>query len=203
MGTIKHWALDAKELPELYVPYSQPLFAGMTVRPTFVAVRTDGDPLAMRATIRQAVGAVDPDQPVSDVRSMEQRVSESLGPRRFNMLLLVLFAAVALALSAIGIYGVVAYAVTQRTHEIGVRLALGARGRDVVAMIVGQGVTLAIAGAAVGVAAAAALTRLMSSLLYDVTATDPLTFGAVSLLVVLVAVGASWRPRAGQCASTR
>ncbi len=194
VGTIKHRALDVRELPELYVPYSQPLFAGSTVRPMFVVVRTDGDPLAMTAAIRQAVAAVDPDQPVSDVRSMEQRVSTSLGPRRFNMLLLALFAVVALALSAIGIYGVVAYAVTERTHEIGVRLALGARGRDVVAMVVGQGVAPAIAGAVLGMAAAAMLTRLMSSLLYDVTATDPLTFGAVSLVLLLVAIGAAWLP---------
>ena len=194
VGTIKHRALDAREMPELYVPYSQPLFAGSTVRPMFVAVRTDGDPLAMTAAIRQAVAAVDPDQPVSDVRSMDQRVSTSLGPRRFNMLLLALFAAVALALSAIGIYGVVAYAVTERTHEIGVRLALGARGRDVVAMVVGQGVAPAIAGALLGMTAAVMLTRLMSTLLYDVTATDPLTFGAVSLVLLLVAIGAAWLP---------
>ncbi len=194
VGTIKHRALDARETPELYVPYSQPLFAGSTVRAMFVAVRTDSDPLAMTAAIRQSVASLDRDQPVSDVRSMEQRMSTSLGPRRFNMLLLGLFAVVALALSAIGIYGVVAYAVTERTHEIGVRLALGARGRDVVAMVVGQGVAPAVAGAVLGIGAAAALTRLMSSLLYDVTATDPLTFGAVSLVLLLVAIGAAWLP---------
>jgi putative ABC transport system permease protein len=194
VGAIKHRALDAKELPELYVPYAQPLFAGWTVRPMFVAIRTDGDPLAMTAAVRQAVAAVDPDQPISDVRSMDQRVSQSLGPRRFNMLLLGLFAVVALALCAIGIYGVVAYAVTERTHEIGVRLALGARARDVVAMVIGQGLALAIAGAVIGVVAALAVTRLMASLLYDVTATDPLTFGAVSLLLLLVAIGAAWLP---------
>src|SRR6185436_6717754 len=119
---------------------------------------------------------------------------ESLGPRRFNMALLAVFATVALALCAIGIYGVVAYAVTERTHEIGVRLALGASPRDVVAMVVGQGLALAVAGAVVGVVAAVALTRLMSSLLYGVTATDPLTFGAVSLLLLLVATGAAWLP---------
>jgi putative ABC transport system permease protein len=194
VGAIRHRALDAKELPELYVPYAQPLFAGATVRPMFVAIRTDGDPLAMTAAVRQAVAAVDPDQPISDVRSMDQRVSQSLGPRRFNMLLLGLFAVVALALCAIGIYGVVAYAVTERTHEIGLRLALGARARDVIAMVVGQGLALAIAGAIIGVVAAVALTRLMSSLLYDVTATDPLTFGAVSLLILVVAIGAAWLP---------
>jgi len=128
------------------------------------------------------------------VRSMEQRVSESLGPRRFNMVLLGVFAAVALTLCAIGIYGVVAYAVTERTHEIGVRLALGATARDVVAMVVGQGLALAVAGAAIGLVAAVALTRLMSSLLYGVTATDPLTFGAVALLLLVVAAGAAWLP---------
>jgi putative ABC transport system permease protein len=110
------------------------------------------------------------------------------------MVLLGVFAAVALALCAIGIYGVLAYAVTERTHEIGVRLALGARASDVIAMVVGQGLALAVAGAVIGVVAAAALTRLMSSLLYGVTATDPLTFGAVALLLLLVAAGAAWLP---------
>ena len=194
VGAIKHRALDARDLPELYVPYAQPLFAGATVRPMFVVVRTDGDPLAMTAAVRQTVAAVDLDQPVSDVRSMGQRLSQSLASRRFNMLLLLLFALVALALSGIGIYGVIGYAVTERTHEIGVRLALGARGRDVVTMVVGQGLGLAIAGAAIGVAAAAGLTRLMSGLLFDVTPTDPLTFGAVLVLLLIVATGASWLP---------
>jgi putative ABC transport system permease protein len=194
VGAIRHRALDAREMPELYVPNAQPLFAGPTVRPLFVAVRTNGDPLAMTPSVRQAVAAVDPDQPISDVRSMDQRVSQSLGPRRFNMTLLGMFAAVALALSAIGIYGVVAYAVTERTHEIGVRLALGASPRDVVAMVVGQGLSLAVAGAAIGVVAAVVLTRLMARLLYGVTATDPLTFGAVALLLLLVAAGAAWLP---------
>jgi len=194
VGAIRHRALDAKELPELYVPNAQPLFPNPTVRALFVAVRADGDPLAMTASVRQVVAAVDPDQPIADVRSMEQRVSESLGPRRFNMVLLGVFAAVALTLCAIGIYGVVAYAVTERTHEIGVRLALGATARDVVAMVVGQGLALAVAGAAIGLVAAVALTRLMSSLLYGVTATDPLTFGAVALLLLVVAAGAAWLP---------
>ena len=194
VGAIRHRALDARELPELYVPNAQPLFSDPTVRALFVAVRTDGDPLAMTAAVRQVVAAVDPDQPISDVRSMAQRVSESLGPRRFNLVLLGGFAAVALALCAIGIYGVVAYAVTERTHEIGIRLALGASARDVVAMVVGQGLALAVAGAMIGVVAAVALTRLMSSLLYDVTATDPLTFGVVALLLLVVAAGAAWLP---------
>ena len=194
VGAIKHRALDATARPELYVPYSQPLFAGSAVRPMFVVVRTDGDPLAMTGAIRQAVAAVDPDQPVSDVRSMDQRVSQSVGPRRFNMLLLALFAVVALALSAIGIYGVGAYAVAERRREIGVRLALGARGRDVVAMVVRQGVGPALAGAALGIAAAVLLTQLMSGLLYGVTPTDPLTFGAVALVLLLVAIVAAWLP---------
>jgi putative ABC transport system permease protein len=137
---------------------------------------------------------VDPDQPVSDVRSMDQRVSQSVGPRRFNMLLLALFAVVALALSAIGIYGVGAYAVAERRREIGVRLALGARGRDVVAMVVRQGVAPALAGAALGIGAAVLLTQLMSGLLYGVTPTDPLTFGAVALVLLFVAIVAAWLP---------
>jgi putative ABC transport system permease protein len=194
VGSIRHRALDAKELPELYIPYAQPLFAGFGVRPMFIALRTDGDPAAFVPSVRHAIAAIDPDLPISDLRSMEQRVSESLGPRRFNMVLLGVFAAVALVLCAIGIYGVVAYAVTERTHEIGVRLALGASPRDVVAMVVGQGLALASAGAVIGVVAAVAFTRLMSTLLYDVTPTDPLTFGAVSLMILIVAAAAAWLP---------
>jgi len=194
VGSIKHRALDAKETPELYVPYAQPLFAGSTVRPMFVVVRTDADPLAMSATIRRTVAAIDPEQPVSDMRSMDQRLSASLASRRFNMLLLLLFAGIALALSAIGIYGVVAYAVTERTHELGVRLALGAQRRDVVRMVVGRGLALATIGAFVGAAAALPVTRLMSGLLYGVTPTDPVTFAAVALLLLLVASAASWLP---------
>jgi len=194
VGAIRHRALDAQELPELYVPYAQPLFAGSTVRPMFVVMRTDSDPLAMTASVRQVVAAIDPDQPIADVRSMEQRLSTSLASRRFNMLLLLLFAAAALTLSAIGIYGVVAYAVTERTREIGVRLALGARRSDVVNMIVGEGLGLAIGGAVLGAIAAISLTRVMASLLFDVTPTDPLTFAVVSLLLLVVAGAASWLP---------
>jgi len=194
VGTIKHRGLDATGVPELYVPYGQPLFAGWTVRPMFVVVRTAGDPLAMTTTVRQTVAAIDPDLPVSNVRSMEHRMSESLASRRFNMVLLALFALLALILAAVGIYGVVAYAVTERTHEIGVRVALGAQSRDVLTMIVGQGLALAAAGAVLGVCAALGLTRLMAGLLFGVTPADTLTFTGVTLLLLAVAFAASWLP---------
>jgi putative ABC transport system permease protein len=125
---------------------------------------------------------------------MEQRIGRSLDSRRFSMILLGVFAALALALAAIGIYGLIAYAVTERTHEIGVRLALGAQRRDVMSMIVVQGMTMAATGAAVGVVAALAVTRLMSSLLFGISAADPVTFAAIPVLLGVVAFVACYVP---------
>jgi putative ABC transport system permease protein len=119
---------------------------------------------------------------------MEERLSESVAPRRFNMLLLAIFAALALILAAVGIYGVMSYSVTQRTHEIGIRLALGAQTGDVLRMIVRQGMTLALVGVVLGLVASFAVTRVMESLLYGVTASDPLTFGAVSVVLAGIAL---------------
>lgn len=193
-GNIKHAALDAKDKPELYVPYAQPLFAGATVRPMFVVVRTDQDPIAAVTVVRHMVASLDSDLPVSNIRSMDQRLTASLSSRRFNMLLLALFAGLALLLAAVGIYGLVSYAVSERTHEIGVRLALGAGPRDVLAMLVGEGMTLTAAGAAIGSAAAFAVTRVMGGLLFDVTPTDPATFVAVTALLTLVTLCACYLP---------
>ena len=193
-GNIKHDALDANDTPELYVPYAQPLFAGATVRPMFVVVRTEQDPAAAATSVRQIVTSIDPDLPVSNVRSMEQRLVESLSSRRFNMLLLALFAALALLLAAVGVYGLVAYAVSERTHEIGVRMALGARPRDVLAMLVGEGMVLAACGVTIGAVAALAATRVMAGLLFDVTPTDPATFAAVTTLLTFVTLCACYLP---------
>jgi putative ABC transport system permease protein len=194
VANVKHRGLDAADRPELYVPYRQPLFANWTVRPMQIAVRTAGDPLMAAGTVRREIARLDPDQPISDVRTMDERIGRSLAGRRFNMILLAVFAALALALAGIGIYGIVAYAVTQRTHEIGVRLALGAQRRDVVAMIVAQGMAMTAAGALVGVVSALLLTRLMSSLLFGVSAADPITFTAVPLLLAAVAFIACYVP---------
>jgi putative ABC transport system permease protein len=193
-GNIKNRALEAADRPELYVPYRQPLFAGWTVRPMYVIARTSADPASTVAIARQEVARVDRDQPISDVRTMDERIGRSLSSRRFSMVLLALFAGLALTLAAVGIYGVVAYSVTERTHEIGVRVALGAQRRDVMAMVVGQGMTMTIVGTAIGVAAAAALARLMSSLLFGVSAVDPATFVAIPLLLIAVALAACYVP---------
>jgi len=193
-GNIKHRALEAVDRPELYVPYRQPLFAGWTVRPMYVIARTSADPASIVAIARHEIARVDPDQPISDVRTMDERIGRSLSSRRFSMVLLALFAGLALTLAAVGIYGIVAYSVTERTHEIGVRVALGAQRRDVMAMVVGQGMTMTIVGAAIGVAASAALARLMSSLLFGVSAVDPATFVAIPLLLIAVALAACYVP---------
>ena len=194
VGNIKHRGLDAADRPELYVPYRQPLFANWTVRPMYLAVRTDAEPLAVAATVRRELARVDRDQPISDVRTMDERIGRSLAARRFNMVLLAVFASLALTLAGIGIYGIVAYSVTERTHEIGVRLALGAQRRDVMAMIVAQGMVLTMIGTAVGVVSALLVTRMMSSLLFGVSAADPVTFAAIPVLLAAVAFVACWVP---------
>jgi len=193
-GNIKHRGLDARDRPELYVPYRQPLFDSWTVRPMYLAVHTAGDPLAAAAAIRHEVNRLDPDQPISDVRTMDERIARSLGGRRFNMVLLGLFAALALTLAGVGIYGIVAYSVTERTHEIGVRLALGAQRRDVVAMIVRHGMLMTLTGTCVGLAASFGLGRVMSGLLYGVSAADPVTLVAIPVVLLAVALTACWIP---------
>jgi len=193
-GNIKHRTLEAADRPELYVPYRQPLFAGWTVRPMYVIARTSADPASTVAIARHEVARVDRDQPISDVRTMDERIGRSLSSRRFSMVLLALFAGLALTLAAVGIYGIVAYSVTERTHEIGVRVALGAQRRDVMAMVVGQGMAMTLVGTAIGVAASAALARLMSSLLFGVSAVDPATFVAIPLLLIAVALAACYVP---------
>ena len=156
---------------------------------TNLVVRTSSaDPLALAAAVRGEVAAIDRDQPVSAVRAMREVVSGSVAQQRFRTLLLATFAGVALLLAGVGIYGVIAYSVTHRTHEIGIRMALGAGAGDILKMVVGQGMALALAGVAVGLLAALALTRVLSSLLFGVTATDAVTFAAVSLLIAAVAL---------------
>lgn len=189
VGHVKHAQLDAESTGALYFSYLQNRPPGMT----FVA-RTAGPPRGLAGALPAVVASVDQDLPVFEIRTMEQRVLESLTPRRFAMYLLGIFAAVALALSAVGIYGVMAQSVTQRTHEIGIRMALGAEPRDVLRLVVGQGMVLAATGLAAGVAAALALTSWMSRLLFGVQPTDLLTFLAVSALLAAVALAACYLP---------
>ncbi|MET0623131.1 MAG: ABC transporter permease [Pyrinomonadaceae bacterium] len=188
VGDVRHRGLDLESKPEIYVPVYQPLFSNRPVPPLslYVAVRTSGDPAALAAAVRREVAAVDPEQPVANVRTMEERLAESVAQRRFNMTLLGVFACVALVLAGVGVYGVMAYAVARRTHEIGIRVALGAQRGDVVRLVLRQGMWLALAGVGAGLAGAYAVTRLMSGLLYGVSPTDPLTFVGVALLLAAV-----------------
>ena len=183
VGDVKLYQLSEEVQPAVYWPLSELPYASM-----YVVARTKLDPAAVAASARREVQALDPDQPVSNVRAMEELVASSSSRARFVTTLLSIFAAVALMLAVVGIYAVVSYSVAQRTHEIGIRMALGAQARDVLRMVVGQGLALTLVGVCLGLAGAFALTRLMSSLLYGVTATDPLTFLGVALLLALVAL---------------
>jgi putative ABC transport system permease protein len=185
----RNMALGQEPAPEVYSPYLQAPSFGMT----FV-LRSSFNPQSLAASVRQAVLSVDKNQPLTDVQSMEEILADSLAPPRFKMLLLGIFALLAMGLAVVGIYGVVAYGVTQRRQEIGIRMALGAQRREILKMVVGQGLKLALIGVAAGVAGAFALTRFLSSLLYGVRPTDPLTFVAVSLILAAVALLASYIP---------
>jgi putative ABC transport system permease protein len=159
-----------------------------------LAVRTTGSPEAMAEAVRQTVWSLDRDQPILQLGAMQARLDEVYAPRRFNMLLFGVFALVALSLAAVGLYGVLAYMVAQRTHEIGIRLALGARRRDVLWLIVRQGLALTLSGVALGLVVALALTRVLKNLLFGVSATDPATFAGIALLLVSVAFIACYIP---------
>jgi putative ABC transport system permease protein len=159
-----------------------------------LVVRTFGDPLAVAAAVRAAVQAVDKDQPVANVQTMEQVLTSTVAEPRFRTMLLGLFAALALCLAASGIYGVMAFTVAQRTREIGIRMALGAGRREVLRLVLGQGMQMTLGGIAAGVIAAFALTRFMQTLLFGVSATDPLTFAVIAGLLAAVALLACWLP---------
>src|SRR5215510_15138545 len=189
VNDVKHDGLAASARPQIFVPTMQ-----FTYPFTTLAIRAKGDPAALANTIRREVATLDRNQPLLDVGTMEKVVSDSVADRRFQMTLLAIFAAVALTLSATGVYSVIAYAVARRAHEMGIRLALGAPPRDVLMLVVGQGMRLALAGVGIGLAAAFGLTRLMRGLLFGVGALDPLTFVAVALLLSGVALVACCIP---------
>lgn len=194
VGNVKHRGLDLEDRPEIYIPAFQPLFAGAHIPPMYLVIRTKGEPDSVTALLRNEVAAIDPDQPLSSVLTMQQRISESVAPRRFNMFLLSLFAGLAVLLASVGIYGIMAFSVTQRTHEIGVRVALGARGSDVFRMVLRKGFSLAGIGVVLGLAIAFGTTRLLSSLLFGVSATDPWIFVIDALLLIAVALVACYVP---------
>ncbi|HYO99377.1 MAG TPA: ABC transporter permease [Pyrinomonadaceae bacterium] len=190
---VKQTGLTTPPRPEMFLPYNSPFWSGMTQNMSLV-VRASSDPAALAQAIRREVFAVDPAQPVYNVLTMEQVLDESISRQRLNMTLLSIFAALATLLSTIGIYSVMSYLVTQHTREIGIRMALGAQPKDVLKLVLGQGLMLTLIGVVIGVAGALALTRLMETLLFGVRATDPLTFVGVSLLLTCVALLACYIP---------
>ncbi|HKB13585.1 MAG TPA: ABC transporter permease [Vicinamibacterales bacterium] len=189
VGNTKFTDVRADSRPTSYWPHPQLEYSSMTI-----AARTAGDPQSFAATLEREIHALDPDQPVADVRTMDQWVAKSLAQARFNSLLLATFAAVALLLAAVGIYGVMSYAVSQRTAEIGIRLAIGADRGDILRMILANAARLAAIGLAAGIALALALSRTVTSLLYKTSGTDPLTFAAVAAVLAGVALAASYIP---------
>jgi putative ABC transport system permease protein len=189
VSDVAQYGLDRKPPMQLYLPESQFPTSFMTL-----VVGTGSDPAGMTAAIRNEILAVDKDQAVSNIATMEQLLGDSISLRRFSMLLLIIFAGVALTLAAVGIYGVISYSVSQRSHEIGIRMALGATRKDILKLVVGQGMTLTLAGVGIGLAAAFGLTRVMQGLLFGVSATDPATFVLIPVVLAGVALGACFVP---------
>jgi predicted permease len=186
---IKQDALDSDPRIAFYLPHSQ-----YTTQAMNVVVRSSVAPSTLTSAIKKEIRELDPDLPIYNVRTMDDRVQESLARRRFAMTMLALFALLAFALATIGIYGVMAYMVNQGTREIGIRLALGATQSNILRLVVRQGMTLALTGVGIGLAGAFAVTRLMRSLLFGVRSTDPITFVAIAALLSSIALIASYIP---------
>jgi len=189
VSDIRYTGLDGEIEQAVYLSYRQFPRSGMAL-----VLRGAVEPLSLAPVLRNAVREIDPALPVYDVMTMNERLSNSVAARRFNLLLLGAFAALALLLAGVGVYGVISYVVTQRTHEIGIRMALGAQSADVLRLFIKQGMALVMLGVALGSLGAFALTRVMKSLLFDVSANDPLTFACVALLLSLIALAACYLP---------
>jgi putative ABC transport system permease protein len=190
VGDVRHASLNHEAEPEIYVPYA----GSYTTLTAMLAVRTDSDPRNLSTVIREEVLAVDPEQPVFAVSTMERRIANSMSGTRFNATLLGFFGFVALVLASVGVYGVVAYFVAQRTHEIGIRVALGASSRDVMGMVMRQGTAMTITGLVFGLGGATFTTRYLATLLYGIGPTDPLTLGAAAVMLGAVALAACYIP---------
>jgi putative ABC transport system permease protein len=189
VSDMRRTGFDSEVRPETFLPYAQFPDERMTL-----VVRASSDPAGLIGAIRSQVSEIDSAQAIYDAKTMDEWLGEMTSQRRFNMLLLAIFSAVALILAAVGIYGVISYSVTQRTHEIGVRIALGAARRDVLKLVVGQASKLTVAGLGAGLVAAFGLTRLMASLLYEVSATDPITFAIIPVVLAVIALISSYLP---------
>jgi predicted permease len=192
-GDVRQMGVDEPVKAEMYLPYGQ-IKDFEWFAPRDLVIRTAVDPLSMVAATRREIHQVDPDQPISNIRTMEEVLSEETVSRRLGMTLLTIFAALALLLATLGIYGVLAYFVVQHTQEIGVRMALGAQRRDILKLVLKKGMLLALLGVAIGLGVTLALTRLMASLLYGVSTADPLTYATIALLLTLVAFFACYLP---------
>ena len=198
VGHVKHFGLDAQERiqPQLYVSYNQApdeAFPFLASR-TNLIIRTTADPSVLTSAVRREVQSLDPNQPVFNVSTMEQTLEQSLATQRLSMSLLAVLASLALILAAVGLYGVMSYTVTQRSHEIGIRMAIGAQQRDVFKMVIGRGMMLTLIGVGFGLLGAFGLTRLMATMLYGVEPTDPVTFASIGLLLTGVALVACYLP---------
>jgi predicted permease len=200
VGHVKQWGLDADAKSAIEAQFDYPFMQlpeklmPLAADSVAVVLRTEGDPTAVMASVRRAVEEIDPGEVVYNVQTMDEVVSNSFAARRLSMILLGVFAALALVLACIGIYGVISYLVGQRTHEIGVRMALGAQRSDVLRLVIGHGAKMALIGVATGIGASVGLTRLMANQLFGVSAHDPLTFAGVAMLLILVAVAACYIP---------
>jgi putative ABC transport system permease protein len=190
VGDVKQQGLAEDAMPAVYLEYAQFNVAASM----YLTLRASGDPLDLVPNVRNALRALDPDLPLYEVTTMDRLLSDSVESERFSMLLLALFAAVALLLGSVGIYGVMSYTVSQRTREVGVRMALGAAHGNVVALVVRQGMLLTLAGICLGAVGTLALSRVLSGMLFQVSATDPLTFISVTILLAMVALLACYMP---------
>jgi putative ABC transport system permease protein len=189
VGDVKYGGLDVAAEPAYYEPYQQVDWSD-----TYIVVRTSSEPRALAAGVRQAIWSLDKDLPITNMRTMEDLLSDSVARPRFRTFVFLVLGTLAIVLAVTGIYGVISYLVSQRTREIGIRVALGAQRRTVLNLIIRQGMSLALVGAVIGLIAAFVLTRLMRGLLYGVEATDPLTFSAITILLLLVSLAACWIP---------
>ena len=187
--SLRHRALDVDPQPEYYIPLAQ-----NPQRSMILAVRSTQDPRSLASALRREIQSIDPDQPIANVRTLEAVTADSVAPRRMSMVLLGVFAGVALLLAGVGIYGVISYLVVQRTHEIGVRMALGAQRHDVLRLVVGHAARLVGIGTVIGLVLAFMSTRMLSALLYNVSAFDAATFIFVTLALTAVALLASYIP---------
>jgi putative ABC transport system permease protein len=195
VGDVRHRGLDAEPRPEIYLPHAQfPAGTGTPLRTMRVVLRARGDPDALAAPLRAALAELDPDIPLTAVQTMEDALGVWAAERRLTMLVVAGFALLALALGAVGVYGVMAHLVTQRTREIGIRIALGAVPREILGLVLSQGVRLALLGVAAGLLVALGVSRLLTRLLFEIEPTDTPTFVATALGLALVAVAASLIP---------